>query len=651
MFVRVKEKPNGFRKSVQIIKSIRYGDTTRQKIIKHVGVAYNEEELHQLKMLAESIKKDIETEGLEELFSPEEMNRIIKESEKIKRELGSAQKKEGDIDDRYLVDIRNSREEQRVIKGIHDIYGKLHDELGYNKIIKNPARNKSANKIFKDIVLARIANPASKKESVINLEEKFGISLDLNKVYRMMDKLDDKAIEKLKTRSCNNTLKLFNNQLDIIFFDCTTIYFESFTEDELKNNGFSKDLKFNQPQVLLALMVTKEGLPVSYELFEGNKYEGHTLISSLEKLKEKNNIGKVVFVADGGMFNKENLIELGDKNYEYIVGCRLKSLPKKTQEKILDHNNYKAINDEYKIGRFPYQHAISRNDFQSILTNEHQQSGKIFTELKAQGYIDGNGNVLDKFHANMTTGLILSEGYKSLADKIVKILKELSKTKYLIVNYSKKRARKDEFDREKAIEKIKKKLEGSKNPQEYIANHLYKKYIKVENAGKIELNEKKIQEEKKWDGLHGTITNTSELSDQEVLAQYTNLWQVENAFRITKHDVKVRPVFHWKPRRIKAHIAICYTAYSLMRYLEYRVKLQYKKMSPEAIRKTLVDVQASIVCDIKKNIRYCLPSNVSPEAKKIYKLFNLNLSQIPFLLKDKMFPKSSAPKKSAPLIL
>ncbi len=88
--------------------------------------------------------------------------------------------------------------------------------------------------------------------------------------------------------------------------------FESFPEDEFKRNGYSKDRKFNQPQVVLALMVTKEGLPIGYEAFSGDTFEGHTLIPSLQTLRKKYNIDRVVYVADSGMFNKDNLKELDE---------------------------------------------------------------------------------------------------------------------------------------------------------------------------------------------------------------------------------------------------------------------------------------------------------------------------------------------------
>ncbi len=257
MFIRVKTTPNSPRKSVQIVESFRVDNKVKQKIVKHIGVALDDYELNELKLLASAIKTKLELENTLPLYTPEEIEKQIEKSkENIKRDIYS--------DDDYVVNIKDLVEEDRVITGIHDIYGKMFDELDLKNIFVNPARNKSSVEYFRNIVLGRIAKPDSKSRSVHMLEENFGVSLDLDSVYKMMDKIDDKSIEKLNSIAYSETKKLFDDKIDVIYFDATTIYFESFTEDigddAIRKNGYSKDLKFNQPQVVLALMVTKEGL-------------------------------------------------------------------------------------------------------------------------------------------------------------------------------------------------------------------------------------------------------------------------------------------------------------------------------------------------------------------------------------------------------
>ena len=108
---------------------------------------------------------------------------------------------------------------------------------------------------------------------------------------------------------------------------------------------------------------------------------------------------------------------------------------------------------------------------------------------------------------------------------------------------------------------------------------------------------------------------------------------MENAFRITKHDLKARPVFHWKPERVRAHLAISFTSYALVKYLEYRVKLQYRKLSCEKIRQALIKAQTSILFDKVKKIRYGLPARISQDTRKIHKLIRREWRLTPYTIK------------------
>jgi len=554
MFVRIKTTPNSPKRYVQIVQSVRKGNKVSQKIVRHVGFALDNSELEQLKNLAESIKSKLEQENQRVLFSPEELS-------KVKGFVRQSQV-EGEKDiQAYHVNLKDILEEDRVISGIHDIYGLLFEEMGYDKVLSGGSRQSGLVKIFKDIVLARVANPRSKLATVEMLEEDFGITVPLHKVYRMMDKLDEKSIKRLNKITYQNTQTLFGNKIDVLFFDATTLYFESFSDDELRRLGYSKDMKFSQPQVLLALLVTSEGLPVGYKVFKGDSYEGHTLLPMLEEVTKEYRINRVVFVADSGMFNQENLQELESKGYQYIVGARLKKMSSPVKEKILNRNLYQSHGEGYEIAEFDYE------------------------------------------------------------DK-----------KRLIVSYKEDRAVKDKKDRARSLTKLKKKLEKTRSQKSYLSNYGYKKYLRIEGKSQIVLDEPKILEESRWDGLHGVITNIKDSQAFELLEYYGNLWTVEESFRITKHDLKVRPVFHWTPSRVKAHIAIVFTSYSLVRYMGYRVKLQYKKMSPERIRHILIKVQTSILYDTKKQIRYGLPSKITQDSRKIYSIFKAEPLLTPYII-------------------
>ena len=549
MYIRVKTSNSGATTYVQIVQAIRKADKVSQKIVRHVGVANSTDELEGLKILAASMKDALEAGGQQFLFKPEEI-------------AGLGPSKIEHDDDNYNVNLKDLFEEQRLISGFHEIYGTLYDNMGYKKVIANPSKAKISSRILRDIVIARIANPSSKRASSLMLEEDFGITIDLDKIYRMMDRLDEDAIRRIKQIAYQNTLSLLGGKIDVIFYDATTLYFESFTEDELKQNGYGKDGKFGQPQVLLALMVTSQGHPIDYEVFSGSTYEGHTLVDALAKIRDKYEIERVVFVADSAMLSGDNIArleKLGDK-ISFIVGARIKSMDGHIKKKILDSKNYSTIDNQSQVAEFDY------------------------------------------------------------------------KSKRLIVSYSGKRAAKDAHDRARAIDKLHKKLLKSKSAKSHLSNSGYRKYLKINGPASIEIDEDKIEADSAWDGLHGVITN-SDIAPADVLKKYGDLWNVEAAFRVTKHDLAVRPVFHWKPHRIKAHIAICFMAYSMVKNLEHRVGLQYKKLSIESIRKTLAHVQTSILYDKKKKIRYGLPSMLKLDAKKIYKLMGLSKQSTPYIIK------------------
>jgi transposase len=552
MFIRKKYSKDKKTCVIQIVENHRMGLSTKQRVLRHIGTARMPEEMAQLQRLADVIKAQLENPL------------ILKQSKQVKPRFARQIDHLRTLSKATLVDISQLREINRQILGIHDIYGFVYDQLGFTNVFSRPRQREEAAKILREIVLARIACPVSKRASVALLEEKFAVSLNLDHVYQMMDKIDDGFCERIQQRALSSTLKLTGEKLRVLFYDATTLYFESFIEDELKQNGYSKDMKFNQPQVLLALFVTEKGLPIGYELFPGSTFEGHTLIPVLEKLKARYQLEDVVFVADRGLLSEENLSLLEEKKFKYIVGARIKNVPKKLQDMILNEENYKSFD---------------------IKWNTHKKQKE---------------NPLQRI-----------------------ALFEEKKERRLIVHYHSERAKKDMHDRSKSIEKLYKKLSKSKNPKALLNNYGYKKYIEVKGEAKLGINEAKIKESARWDGLLGVITNMTDSPPETLLMYYRGLWQIEESFRINKHDLKMRPIYHWSPHRVKAHIAISFIAFVCVRYLEYILSLRAKKISPETIRKSLLHVQGSILKDGASGKRFLVTSPLSSEANNIYKVMGI----------------------------
>ena len=202
----------------------------------------------------------------------------------------------------------------------------------------------------------------------------------------------------------------------------------------------------------------------------------------------------------------------------------------------------------------------------------------------------------------------------------------------LVVNYSSKRAAKDAKDRERLVERVKKKMKNGKVPIcDLINNTGTKKYLKIDKNGTktASLNQEKIDLATSWDGLHGVITNHSQDSEssESILQRYRGLWQIEEAFRINKHTLKMRPIYHWTPRRIKAHILICFVAFALVAFTRKQLKQKGLNISCSEIREELTRVQASTVIDKSTGQRFILPSRVNQVQKTIYSAFGIKLSQ------------------------
>jgi transposase len=176
---------------------------------------------------------------------------------------------------------------------------------------------------------------------------------------------------------------------------------------------------------------------------------------------------------------------------------------------------------------------------------------------------------------------------------------------------------------------LKKEINGKVKIKDLITNYGTKKYIKV-TGGEAKINELRIEADAQWDGLHGVITNCSEKSSTKILERYRGLWQIEEAFRVNKHSLKMRPIFHWTPKRIRAHILLCFVAYALTKYATYRLNKKVDSFSIEKLRDILDGTEASIIIDLKTSNRFVIPSKLTEEMKKTYSIFGLKRSDVPY---------------------
>jgi transposase len=380
--------------------------------------------------------------------------------------------------------------------GIQNVLGKIFNEIGFNQI---------NDELFRDLVLYRLIYPKSKlktTEYLFRYEQKLYSEDD---IYRYMDKLHSSQKELVQQISYEHTLKVLNGQIQAVFYDVTTIYFEIEREDELRKTGFSKEGKHQHPQIILGLLVSKGAYPLAYEIFEGNKYEGDTFLPILDKFKAKYRFEKLTVVADAGLLSNNNVSQLMEKGYDFILGARIKNEKQTIKDQIL---NLKLKNGESK--------ALQKDELR------------------------------------------------------------------LIITYSEDRARKDSYNREKGIKRLDKLIKSGKLTKSSINNKGYNKFLKLEGKITVAIDESKAKQDALWDGLKGYLTN-SRLTDQDVLENYRHLWQIEKAFRIAKSELKIRPIFHYKQRRIEAHICLNFTAYKIYKELERQLKQKKSDLSTEKV--------------------------------------------------------------------
>jgi len=413
-------------------------------------------------------------------------------------------------EEKHVTEHLLSNIENILINGTQLILDKVFHIIGFDKIDDD---------ILRHLVVARLSQPMSKSATVDYLKSYFDEDVQLYKIYRYLDKLYNTQQERIQQISVEHTQKILGGKIGLMFYDVTTLYFESDYGDELRENGFSKDGKHSQPQVVLGLLVSKDGYPLSYSIFNGSQYEGRTMLPIIDDFVRRFNLDDFVVVADSGLMNKSNISLLQSGGYKYIIGARIKNETEEIKQWIL---------------------SLDKCD------NE-------FNELKKEDV-------------------------------------------RLIIGYSSTRAKKDKYNREKGVKRLQKAYKSGNITKENINKRGYNKFLEISDNVKVVINQQKINEDEKWDGLKGYITNTT-LSAQEVNEQYHGLWVVEHAFRVTKGTLEMRPMFHFTPRRIEAHVCICFVAYKVYKELDRILKINNINLSVDkvlSIAKTITTIKVRL---------------------------------------------------------
>lgn len=449
-----------------------------------------------------------------------DVERFVSEGKEwISRELGrrhprlalfgeerESMQREVDDANRFLSCISNI-----LLNGCDLILDRVFDRVGFNRIEDD---------VFRMLVKARLAYPASKAATVEYLKNHFDNDVSLSKIYRYLDKLSDREHEVVQDISVRHTQELFGGTIGALFYDVTTLYFEADHEDELRKTGFSKEGRHSNPQIILGLLVSSGGYPLAYCIHEGNKYEGHTMLPVIDEFVRRYNLEDFVVVADSGLMSNANISELESMGYKYIIGAKIKGEPESVKEWIF---------------RQPKENC------------------------RMAEYDKGGG-------------------------------------RRLLVGYTDKRARKDAHNREKGLRRLEKAYRTGALTKDNVNKRGYNKFLTMDGRVKVSIDYDKVEQDARWDGVKGYLTNTK-LPSSEVYDAYHNLWHVERSFRIAKSKIEIRPMFHFTPRRIRAHICICFVALKVYKELERMLKISGIAMSVDKVlelAKTVTTIQVTL---------------------------------------------------------
>ncbi len=448
--------------AVQVV----YYRNRKRVVFKHIGSAKSSQELESLKLVAQDVIKNFSPQVT--LFEEAKLDNLLY------------------LDKSEFLGVYSTF--------LYEVIANLASQIGLDKIKKQ---------LLLDLVTIRVVEPASKLRSIELLATYFGIKHRRQSYYQsaphwlvLKEKIESIVVEFAK--------KSYAFSFDLLFYDVTTLYFETFEEDELRKNGFSKDNKSQQPQILVALMVTKEGFPIAYRIFSGNTFEGHTIIPVVNDFIKRHAVKEFTVVADAAMISSTNIQELLKNSISYIVGARLGNVSNELMEQI-DRN-------------------IIREDGESI---------RIKTD---------NG--------------------------------------YLVCSYSSVRHRKDKYEMEKQIEKARTIIDTPSKSKKV-------KFTKT-TGEQVVLNQALIEKSKKLLGIKGYYTNLDEniASNQTIIERYHELYRIEQAFRISKHDLQTRPIFHFKEEPINLHVLICFMALVISKHIELTTGDSIRKFITECEKVT-----------------------------------------------------------------
>ena len=389
------------------------------------------------------------------------------------------------------------------------------------------------NSILSDLIYSRILCPSSKRSSfqfASTLLEK--PKYQLHDVYRALSVLA-KESSYIQSELYKNSHFVKQRNTSTLYYDCTNYYFEIEEEDGIKQYGKGKENRPN-PIVGMGLMMDGDGIPLAFDMYEGNKNEQVTLKPLEKRIIKDFELSKFIYCSDAGLASKKNkeFNSIGDR--AYIITQSLKKLKKDDKEVALRHEGFLEVD-----GSSQKRVDIDEIDFENIENKERL----FYKELP-----------LEK---PMKERLIVTYSPKyALYQKKIRE-NQIERAMKMIKNGKLKKARKNPNDPARFIEKITTNENGEVIEEHYV------------------MDVQKIKDEEMYDGFYAITTNLEDDDIKTIIAVSERRWQIEECFRIMKTDFKARPVYVQKEDSIEAHFLTCFISLIIYRLLADKLENRY----------------------------------------------------------------------------
>jgi len=399
--------------------------------------------------------------------------------------------------------------------------GQLLDALEHGYRVLGLEKAAGGDEVFRDLVLARIIEPASKLDSLRVLEEAGVAPASYPTVNRRLPVYAKDSWRQRLSAACAANARL--GRASLVLYDVSTLYFETDTGDGFREPGFSKERRL-EPQITIGLLTDQSGFPLMVNVFEGNMAETKTMLPAIEAFMAAHRLPDVTVVADAGMVSEANQKDIEAAGLSFILGARIPFVP-------------------YVVNQWRREHP-----------GEDLPDGRVFTQPRPGG----------------PTG--------KLRDQVI------------YYQYRADRARRTLRGIDEQVAKAEKAVAG-KVPVKR------NRFIQLD-GGTRTVNRDLEAKARELAGLKGYVTNLQACPDgtpvtaEFVISAYHQLWQIEKAFRMSKHDLQARPIYHRKRDSIEAHLTIVFAALAVSRWIENQTGWSIRKFVKTARRYHTIEIQA-----------------------------------------------------------